>query len=203
MAADQMAAWRLMLGNQYDAWRDIVGGPVMGNAKQISKMTSRNAAKGLAAWAAALATSAALADKQLDSWRGGVNHQLDDWRYAVNRSLKGNSRSLSRTLSRSAKQVKRAPRHMVTRARLRMRWMRRGMFFGTIGGAILGLLFAPTPGNQTRSQIRAWLGQMGGQVQTTMTNAQANLPKKATSTTGTSKTGRSTSGTLTETGPIR
>jgi hypothetical protein len=201
LAADQAAGWRLMLGNQFDAWRDIVGGPVMGNAKQISKITSRNAAKGLAAWAATLAAAAALADKQLDVWRGTANNQLNDWRYAVNRSLKGNSRSLSRTLSRSAKQVKRAPGHMVTRAKLRMRWMRRGMFYGAIGGAILGLLFAPAPGSQLRTQIRSWFQQMGGQVQTTMTNAQANLPQKAT--TGTTKTSRPASSTLTETGPIR
>ena len=204
VAADQATAWRSMLGNQYDAWRDVVGGPAMGNAKQISKMTSRNASKWLAAWAAALATSTALADKQLDVWRGGVNHQLDDWRYAVNRSLKGNSRSLSRTLSRSARQMKRAPQHMVTRARLRMRWMRRGMFFGAIIGATLGLLFAPTTGSQLRDQIRAWFRQMGGQVQTTMSNAQANLPQKTTTgRIGTTKAGRPASGTLTETGPIR
>jgi gas vesicle protein/sporulation protein YlmC with PRC-barrel domain len=203
LAADQADSWRLMLGNQFDAWHDMVGGTAMGNAKQISKITSRNASKWLAAWAATLATAAALADKQLYGWRGTVNNQLDDWRYAVNRSLKGNSKSLSRTLSRSAKQVKRAPGHMVTRAKLRMRWMRRGMFFGAIGGAILGLLFAPAPGNQLRTQIRAWFQQMGGQVQTTMTNAQANLPQRTTTTTGTTKTGRPTSATLTETGPIR
>jgi hypothetical protein len=209
LAGDQADSWRSMLGGQLDAWRDSVGGPAMKNAKQISKRVSKNLPKGAHGWAAALAAMAVLADKQLDGWRYMLGHQLDDWRDTVGDALEVNSKSLSRTLSRSAKQISRAPRRVATRAAVRARWFRRGAFFGVLGGAVLGLLFAPVPGSRVRQQVWGFLQQLGGQVQTTMANAQANLQQGATgtttTTTGTTGMGKTSKTTrpLTESGTLR
>jgi gas vesicle protein len=221
LATDQLDGWRDMLGDQLDAWRDTVGGPAMVNAKQISKLASKNAAKGMATWAATLAAVAAIASDALDTWRETLSDALDDWRETVGDSLSSNSTSLSKTLGRSANRVTRGPRRVVTRAMLSMRWLRRGLFFGAIGGAILGLLFAPVSGSQLRARISAWMRQMGGQLRATMANAPASLPQRATAgtgmpsatntpgtvsgagTTGTTKTTKPTTGSrLSETGPI-
>jgi gas vesicle protein len=171
--ADQLDTWRELLGDQLDAWRGDVGKQLQQNAKQLqqnaklmSRKTSNDTSKALAASAASLATLGMLASRQLDGWRGLLGDQLDAWRSILGTSLTSGSKTLSRGMEQSAKalangrnNLTRTPRRMVKQTKIGARWFRRGIFFGGLGGAGLALLFAPVSGQQARAQLGSWIAQ--------------------------------------------
>lgn len=200
LATDQADAWRGMLGDQVNAWSGTVGEQAMSNLKQVSKISSKSLSKGLAGWLAGAISLAALTSDQLDDWRCALSNQLDDWRDAVSGTLASNSNAFSKSLGKSAKSVTRGPRRVVRRGMVGMRWFRRGIALGGIGGAIIGLLVAPMPGSQLRTKIVDSVKQLSGRVQHAVTTGQTRQGQITGQTPGTTTT---TGGTLSGTTPTR
>jgi gas vesicle protein len=207
-ASTQLDAWRSLLGEQIEAWRETTettGEQAVSNLKQFQKTVSKNASKGLEGWITTLGALGVLAGDQLQELGYTLGNQVEDWRDVLGGALASTSPSFPQSLGNSAKAVTNAPRRAVRRGMVGMRWFRRGIFFGALVGAIGGLFFAPVPGSQLRTTIATWFQQLGGQAQTVATSA-LNTAQRATGTAPGATTGTTTGtagGTLSGTRPTR
>lgn len=175
----------------------------MSNLKQFTKTASKNASKGIGGWVATLGALGELAGDQLEELGDTLGNQIEDWRSVLGGALASSSPSLAQSLGSSAKSVTGAPRRAVRRGMVGMRWFRRGIFVGGLGGALIGLLVAPIPGSQLRTKILNAVQQLGGQARSI--TGQALKSPQSTTTTGTPGTAGATGtsgGTLSGTRPI-